>query len=126
MSAETRGTEPRDPGAGPPGAATDAAAARRRRRYRADRGLRLCGLAAISTAIGLLGVLIATLVIGGAPALTQTKLRVAFPIGADRVDPADPGAGDYRGIVRDGVARLLPPEARDAETLREMQDKFGL
>lgn len=112
-----RGEKHRGPGAGLPDAA---AAARRRRRYRADRRLRLCGLAAISTAVGLLGILIGTLVIGGAPALTQTKLRVAFLIAADQVDPADPGAGDYRGIVRDGVARLLPPAEHDAEALREI------
>jgi hypothetical protein len=96
-----------------------AAAARRRRRYRADRRLRLYGLTAISLAVGLLGILVATLVIGGAPALTQTKLRVAFLIAPDRVDPADPGAGDYRAIVRDGVAALLPPARHSAKDLRD-------
>ena len=85
-----------------------AAAARRRRRHRADRRLRLYGLGAVSLALGLLGVLIATLVFGGVPALTQTKLRVAFLISPEHVDPADPGAGDYRAIVREGVAALLP------------------
>ncbi len=96
--------------------ATSAAAARRRRRYRADRRLRLYGLTAISLAVGLLGILIATLVIGGVPALTQTKLRVTFLISPSLVDASDPGAGDYRAIVRDGVARLLPdPPATPAE-----------
>ncbi|PZQ49393.1 MAG: phosphate ABC transporter permease PtsA [Rhodovulum sulfidophilum] len=97
-----------------------AAAARRRRRYRADRRLRLYGLTAISLAVGLLGILIATLVIGGVPALTQTKLRVAFLISAEHVDPADPAAGDYRAIVRDGVAALLPPAARSATEWRQI------
>lgn len=97
----------------------EAAAARRRRRHRADRWLRRLGLGAIALAIGLLGMLVATLVVTGAPALTQTSLRVTFAIPADGVDPADPGATDYGRIVRAGVAAMLPEPPRTAAELRE-------
>lgn len=95
------------------------AAARRRRRHRADRRLRYLGLGAIALAIGLLGLLIATLVVTGLPALTQTRLAVAFAIPADRVDPAEPGAADYGDIVRAGVAAMLPEPPAGPEALRE-------
>jgi phosphate transport system permease protein len=87
---------------------TDAAAALRRRRYAADRRLRLYGIAAISTALGLLAILVITLVAGGYPAFTQTFVRVDFPISEDLVDPADPAAGNFRKVMQDGVSALLP------------------
>jgi phosphate transport system permease protein len=98
---------------------SDAAAAYRRRRYAADRRLRLYGITAISVALGLLGILIATLVIGGYPAFTQTKIRVDFPLSADNVDPADPGAGNFRRVMQEGIAALLPGDQSPAE-LRAM------
>ncbi|TPE53553.1 phosphate ABC transporter permease PstA [Amaricoccus solimangrovi] len=97
-----------------------AAEARRRRRHRADRLLRLLGLGAISLALGLLGVLIATLVIGATPALTQTKLRVTFAISPELIDPADPGIGAYRLILRRGVAALLPEQPTTMAEWREI------
>ena len=66
--------------AAPHYALTDVAAARRRRRYAADRRLRLYGIGAISLALGLLGILIATLVASGWPAFTQTRVKVAFAV----------------------------------------------
>jgi len=89
---------------------SEAAAARRRRRYGADRRLRIYGITAISLALGLLGILILTLAMTGYTAFTQTHVRVDFPISADNVDPADPGRGNWRRVVSDGVARLLPGE----------------
>jgi phosphate transport system permease protein len=100
---------------------SEAAAARRRRRYAADRRLRAYGIAAISAAIGLLGVLLATLVIGGWPAFTQTKIRVDFPISAENVDPAAPAEGNFRRVVQAGVAALFPGEHSRAE-LRALDD----
>src|SRR5690606_11828209 len=93
-----------------------AAVARPRRRHLADLRLRLYGIAAIVSAIGLLGILILTLVIGGYPAFVQTHIRVDFPISAEYVDPADPAKGNWRAVVRDGMLALFPGEATPAET----------
>ena len=94
---------------------SEAAAAHRRRRYAADARLRFYGVAAISTALGLLAILIVTLVIGGYPAFTQTFVRVDFPIPEESVDRADPGAGNYRAIMAAGIAELLPGATTPAE-----------
>jgi phosphate transport system permease protein len=101
---------------------TEAAAAYRRRRYAADRRLRAYGIAAISLAIGLLALLIATLVIGGYPAFTQTRVRVDFPISPDLVDPADPGEGNFRKAMQQGVAALLP----GTESPRQLRAKTAI
>jgi phosphate transport system permease protein len=95
-----------------------AALARRRRRYAADRRLRVYGLVAIGFALGTLAILLATLVIGGYSAFTQTHVRVAFAIPADEVDPANPGEGNFRRIVQDSLARLVP----GAHSRRELRD----
>jgi phosphate transport system permease protein len=84
------------------------AAARRRRRYAADRRLQIYGIVAISFAIGLLAILLITLIMGGYQAFVQTHIRVDFPISTENVDPADPAEGNYRNVVRDGIAALLP------------------
>ena len=104
-----------DTAAPPHPSSTAAAAAHRRRRYAADRRLRAYGMAAILTALGLLGVLITTLVIGGYPAFTQTMVRVDFAIPADLVDPAQPEKGNFRKITQNGVAALLPGPRSPAE-----------
>jgi phosphate transport system permease protein len=103
--------------AAPHYASSDAAAARRRRRYAADRRLKVYGIAAISIALGLLGILITTLVISGYAAFTQTHIRVDFPISTEYVDPADPAAGNWRNAVRDGIQALIPGED-DPATVR--------
>ncbi len=87
---------------------TATAVAHRRRRYAADRRLRAYGIAAILTALGLLGLLITTLVIGGYPAFTQTMIRVDFQISSDLVDPDQPDKGNFRKIAQAGVTDLLP------------------
>jgi phosphate transport system permease protein len=79
----------------------------RSRRHASDLRLRIYGIAAISTAIGLLGILLLTLGIGGYSAFVQTHIRVDFPISAENVDPADPAAGNYRAVVSNGMAALL-------------------
>jgi phosphate transport system permease protein len=103
----------------PPDAAT---IARRRRRYAADRRLQAYGIVAISFALGLLALLLTTLVIGGYSAFTQTHVRVTFEIPADEVDPADPGEGNFRRIVQDSLARLVPGE----HSRRELRDIAGI
>lgn len=98
-------------------ASGDAAALRRKRRYAADRRLRLYGLTAISIALGMLGVLVASLVVTGLPALTQTYVTVDFPISEENVDPNDLESANWRRVISEGAAGLVsgvdsPREAR--------------
>jgi phosphate transport system permease protein len=97
-----------------PHPAADAAANRRRRRN-ADRRLRAYGIAAITLALGLLGILIATLVASGWAAFTQTHIRIDFPVSAELVDPANPAEGNFRRVTQDGLAALFPGEHSRAE-----------
>ena len=53
--------------------------------------------------------------IGGYPALTQTKIRVDFPISAEDVDPANPAEGNFRRVVQAGVDAMLPGDWSRAE-----------
>ena len=103
-----------------PGHAPSAATlARRRRRYAADRRLRAYGIIAITFALGLLATLVASLLVSGYPAFTQTFVRVDFPISEDLVDPADPAEGNFRKIMQEGVSTLIPGEHSPRE-LRAM------
>ncbi len=90
------------------GANQGAVAALRRRRHAADRRLRLYGLAAIALAIGLLGTLLATLILGGYQAFMQTHARIDFPIAEEFVDRGDLAKSNWRAIVRDGMLALFP------------------
>lgn len=83
----------------------------RSRRYAADFRLRAYGIGAISTAIGLLGILLFTLVLGGYSAFVQTHIRVDFPISAENVDAANPAEGNYRAVVSEAMSALLPSES---------------
>ncbi len=90
---------------------------RRKRRYAADTRLRFYGIAAISAAIGLLGILLITLVIGGHQAFVQTFVRVEFPISTEHVDAENLQASNWRQVVRSGLTDLLgegatPPQQR--------------
>lgn len=101
------------PSAGSP--ASKVGAGLRRRRNAADFRLRIYGLVAISTATVLLGILLATLVLGGYQAFVQTHIRVTFPISAENVDPADPSEGNYRAVVSQAMTSLLPAVDTPAE-----------
>ncbi len=79
----------------------------RRRRYAADLRLRLYGIAAITLAVGMLAVLLGTLIVGGSQAFVQTHVRMTFPVSTEWVDPADPAAGNWRNVIRDGIARVF-------------------
>ncbi len=83
----------------------------RSRRYAADFRLRAYGITAIGTAIGLLGILLFTLVLGGYSAFVQTHIRVDFPISAENVDAANPAEGNYRAVVSDAMGALLTSES---------------
>ncbi|WP_332688504.1 phosphate ABC transporter permease PstA [Devosia sp.] len=92
-----------------------AGAGLRRRRNAADFRLRMYGLAAISTAILLLGILLTTLVLGGYQAFVQTHIRVTFPISAENVDAANPAEGNFRAVVSQAMTSLLPAVDTPAE-----------
>lgn len=91
------------------------AAIRRKRRYAADFRLRMYGIAAISTAIGLLAILLLTLIIGGHQAFVQTHARVDFQISAELVDAADPAKANWRAVVAQGIEALLPATTTPAQ-----------
>jgi phosphate transport system permease protein len=86
----------------------------RDRRNAADFRLRAYGIAAISAALGLLGILLFTIFLGGYPAFVQTHIRVDFAIPAD-VDPADPASANWRAVVSDALDSLLPGVDEPAE-----------
>jgi len=94
---------------------TPQAAARRKRRYSADRRLQFYGIAAISLAVGLLGILIVSLVVTGYTAFLRTMVTIDFPIPSKYVDAADPAEGNYRAVVRDGLRALFPDVTGPAE-----------
>jgi phosphate transport system permease protein len=94
---------------------TPEAATRRKRRYAADRRLQVYGIAAISLAVGLLGILIVSLVVTGYTAFVRTVVTIDFPVSTEYVDPADPAAGNYRAVVRDGLRQLFPDVTGPAE-----------
>ena len=100
---------------------TDDAAANRKRRHRADRRLQFIGIAAISTAIGLLGILIASLVVNGYQAFVQTMITVPITFDAAEIDADNPRSGDYRAILDNSLEASFPDlDAEQAGLLRSM------
>lgn len=88
---------------------------RRRRRNAADTRLRAYGIIAISAAVGLLAILLVTLILGGYSAFVQTHVRIDFPVSVENVDPQAPAEGNYRAVVREGLAAVLPPAESPAQ-----------
>ncbi len=97
------------------GRTSDAARRRIRRRYAADRRLQAYGITAIALAIGLLGVLIASLVVNGLPAFVQSKADLAIFIDPAKVDPETPAGGNYRALVREALKPFIPADATDKQ-----------
>ena len=87
---------------------SEANARRMRRRYAADRRLRIYGLAAIATAVLLLGLLIASLVYTGYTAFVQSKIDLEVYLDPSRIDAQNPRDGNYRVIVRNSFDKLFP------------------
>ncbi|NMG39053.1 phosphate ABC transporter permease PstA [Chelativorans sp. ZYF759] len=102
----------------PPRQTSDRAAQLRRRRYAADRRLKFFGLAAIVTAIALLGILLGSLILTGYQAFVQTHVTIEVAIDPELVDRDNPASGNYRAVVADAVQRLFP-EADDPAVLQE-------
>jgi len=97
---------------------SQAAVARRRSRHAADHRLRWIGIVAIMIAVGLLGILLATLVSTGYRAFVQTMATVPVYINPEYVDENDPSKGNYRAIVKDTLTSLFP----DVTNPRDQRD----
>jgi phosphate transport system permease protein len=86
-----------------------------RRRYAADWRLQAYGILAIALAVGLLGVLLASIIITGLPAFLQTKVDLAIYVDPAKVDAKDPASGNFRVLVRDALARFVAADATDKQ-----------
>lgn len=100
---------------GAPRRSTPQAAAHRKRRHAAGRRLQAYGIAAITFAIGLLALLFISLIYTGYSAFVQTKVRVEFAIDPARVDPSAVADGNFRAIVKDATAKMLPGATTPAQ-----------
>jgi phosphate transport system permease protein len=104
------------------------AVARRKKRHGADRRLQIFGIAAISTAIGLLGVLIVSLVSTGYQAFVQTEIALTIEIDPAEIDAADPSKGDYRDIIMRALQAEFPDidksEYRELEQMMTRNARF--
>ncbi|ODS04029.1 hypothetical protein AUC71_06395 [Methyloceanibacter marginalis] len=94
---------------------SDQAQRRVRRRYAADRRLQAYGIIAIALAVGLLGVLVASLVSTGFPAFLQTKVELPIYVDPSQVDAEDPSSGKYRVLVREALNKAIPGIPEDEE-----------
>ncbi|MGJ3262037.1 MAG: phosphate ABC transporter permease PstA [Salinarimonas sp.] len=99
---------------------SSAADARRRRRRAAESRLRIYGLIAIATALGLLAILVGSLVLNGYRAFTQTQVTLSVFVDPGAVDPADPSDGEYRELITASLQAALPDV--DASELRAARD----
>lgn len=86
-----------------------------RRRYAANRRLQAYGIIAIGLAVGLLGILISSLVITGAPAFLQTKVDLPIYVDPAEVDADDPAKGKYRTLVREALNKAVPDIPKDQQ-----------
>jgi len=87
---------------------TDAQQRRLRRRYAADRRLQILGLGAIGLAVGLLGILFASLVYTGYLAFAQTRVALEFRIDPALVQPDNIQGGNFRSITRQALFQQFP------------------
>jgi len=94
---------------------SDEAKRRVRRRYAANRRLQAYGIIAIALAVGLLGVLVASLVITGAPAFLQSKVQLPITVNPADVDADDPAKGKYRSLVREALNKAVPDIPKDQQ-----------
>ena len=92
----------------------DLSPARLKRRYAAERRFHLYGILAVLIAVGMLGVLLATIIGRGYSAFYRTDIRLEVTLDPAVIDPAgtrDPDAimqADYTKLLRDGLRTLFP------------------
>jgi phosphate transport system permease protein len=101
---------------------SDAATRRLRRRHAADRRLRLYGIAAIATALGLLATLLTSIFVASWTAWTETQIRLDVTLDPSEVNADDPFRGEYQDLVRQALYDLLPQVQTNADrrALREL------
>ena len=92
-----------------------------RRRHAGDGWLKAAGIAALTVAFAMLGILVGSLVLSGYPAFTQTHVTLEFDISHEYVSAEDPGAGNYRAVVRDAMLELFP-EVTSRSDRRDLAD----
>ena len=102
-----------------------AANARRvKRRYAANRRLQFYGLAAISLAIGLLGVLIGSLIYNGHTSFYQSKALLEVRLDPSLIDAKNIEAANYRRIFNTAIEQYFPNVTSAAEK-RQLADIFS-
>ncbi len=90
------------------GWSSKAAQRRVRKRYAADRRLQAYGIIAIVLAVGLLGVLLASLISTGYSAFVQTKVDLPIYVDPAEVDAGEPSQGKYRTLIREALNKVIP------------------
>lgn len=104
------------------------AEARRRRRMAAERRFRRLGLAAVAAALGFLAVFLGSIASRGYLGFIQTEILVPVVFAPEAVDPEGTGgdaslaAGNYRAVLREGLARLFPEDAGTRAGRRALAD----
>jgi phosphate transport system permease protein len=94
---------------------SEAAARQLQQRHRADRRLRLYGIAAIAIALGLLVILLTSILVASWSAWTQTQVRIDVTLDPGEIDAADPFRARYQNTVRAAIYRLFPEVESTAE-----------
>jgi len=78
------------------------------RRYRAERRFRAYGLVSLAITALFLGFLVVDIVGKGWPAFYEHTVTLSVPVAADKVDPANPAAGDYATLAKDALKAAFP------------------
>jgi phosphate transport system permease protein len=79
-----------------------------RKRYAAERRFKFMGLGAVVLTGLFLAFLIIDIVIKALPTFTVYELVLPVTVDAARVDPANPSAGDYLGLLKESIRAQFP------------------
>ena len=85
------------------------------RRYAAERRFRLYGLAALLLATAFLGILLVDIVSRSMPAWTQYYAVLPVKVDPAKVEPSNPAAGDYEGLVKTAWRDQFPSATSRAD-----------
>jgi phosphate transport system permease protein len=94
---------------------SDAARQRLAKRYAAERRFRALGLAAVTTAMAALVLLLATVFIQGVPAFTQFNASLPLDLSAANLDPDDIAKSNFRAITTRALDAAMPFATSRAE-----------
>ena len=105
--------------------ASDAVRGSLKRRYAAEARFKAYGITAIALAMSAIIVLFATIIHGGLPAFTETKIKLEVSLDESIIDPSgtrDPDAlarANYRAVIFNSIKSLFPDVTGRSE-LREL------